>query len=95
MGVCVTMFDDANRNNGGVGYGRRGTEPIVVRVVEGVRYRLIAHAQTAAGFVESEALDIIGAPGRQTISLPVAFVTEEARMPCSSPNARKPFSLPR
>ena len=95
MGVCVTMFDADNRNDGGVGYERREDRPVIVSVVEGVRYRLVAHARTSSGFVESEVFDTIGAPGRQTITLPMASVTQQAMMPCSSPNSIKPFSLPR
>jgi hypothetical protein len=95
MGVCVTMFDADNRNDGGVGYGRTEGKPVIVSVVEGVRYRLVAHARTSSGFVESEVFDTIGVPGHQVITLPVASITQQATIPCSSANSNKPFSLPR
>jgi hypothetical protein len=96
MGVCVTMFDGNNRNNGGVGYERRGDQPVIVKVVEGVRYRLVAHAQTAAGYVQSEIFDTIGARGHQVIRLPMAETTERGMgSPCASAHSNQPFSLPR
>jgi hypothetical protein len=91
MGVCVTMFDADNRNTGGVGYERRSAEPVVVKVVEGVRYRLVAWARTPSGFAESDIFDVIGTPGRQVIKLAVASTSEKAMgTRCSWSNA--PFS---
>lgn len=94
MGVCVTMFDGDLRNSGGVGYERRADEPVVVHVVEGVRYRLVAHARTPAGFAESEIFDVVGAPGRQIVTLALASTSEKAMgAPClSAHSANKPFS---
>jgi hypothetical protein len=91
MGVCVTMFDADNRNTGGVGHERRSAEPVVVKVVEGVRYRLVAWARTPAGFAESEIFDVIGAPGHQVVKLAAASTSEKAMgTRCSWSN--KPFS---
>jgi hypothetical protein len=96
MGVCVTTFDDDNGKSGVYGYERWREEPLVVPVVEGMRYRVVAHARTESGFVESELRDFIGTPGRQAITLPVAFVTQQGTgRSCSSPSPDKPFSLPR
>ena len=93
MGVCVTMFDADLRNNGGGGYERRSNEPVVVHVVEGVRYRLVAHAQLPSTFAESEIFDVIGAPGRQVLKLQLASVSERAAvMQCPSSTSSKPFS---
>jgi hypothetical protein len=93
MGVCVTMFDADLRNNGGFGYERQADEPVVVNVVEGVRYRLVAHARLATGFAESEIFDVIGTPGRQRIELSLASVSEKALgHPCPSASSSKPFS---
>ena len=93
MGVCVTMFDAKNQNKGGAGYERRSDMPVVVQIVEGVRYRLIAYAETPMGFAESEVLDLIGSPGRQRVTLPVASTTTTATgAHCSSANSLKPFA---
>ena len=93
MGVCVTMFDADLRNNGGGGYERRSNEPVVVPVVEGVRYRLVAHAQLPSTFAESEIVDVIGAPGHQVLKLQLASVSERAAvMQCPSATSSKPFS---
>lgn len=94
MGVCVTMFDADLRNNGGVGYERRANEPVVVHVVEGGRYRLVAHARIPSGFAESEIFDVIGAPGRQVVRLALASTSEKAMgLPCASAHSTdKPFS---
>jgi len=91
MGVCVTTFDADNRSKGGVGYERRSTEPVSVKVVEGVRYRLVAWARTSSGFAESEIFDVIGAPGHRVIALPMTSVSEKATgSHCSYSD--KPFS---
>ena len=94
MGVCVTMFDGELRNSGGVGYERRADQPVVVHVVEGVRYRLVAHARTPAGFAESEILDVVGAPGRRVVTLALASTSEKAMgSPCASADSiNKPFA---
>ena len=93
MGVCVTMFDADLRNNGADGYERRSNEPVVIPVVEGVRYRLSAHAQLPSTFAESEIFDVIGAPGRQVLKLQLASVSERAAvMQCPSSTSSKPFS---
>ena len=93
MGVCVTMFDADLRNKGGVGYERRFAEPVLVNVVEGVRYRLVAWARTSSGFAESEVFDVIGAPGPRAITLQMASVSEKATgMRCASSHSDKPFS---
>jgi len=93
MGVCVTMFDANGRNTGGVGYERSSAEPVIVKIVEGVRYRLVAWARTSSGFAESEIFDIIGAPGRQVVKLAVASTSEKAMgTPCPSAHSKKPFS---
>ena len=92
MGVCVTMFDSNLRKNGGVGYERRSAEPLLVRVVEGVRYRLEAWARTSAGFAESEIVDVIGAPGPRAITLQMTSVSERAGMRCAASHSGKPFS---
>jgi hypothetical protein len=94
MGVCVTTFEGDLRSSSGAGYERRAEEPVEVPVVEGVRYRLVAHAHTPAGFAESEIFDVIGAPGRQVVTLTLES-TSEKRMgsPCFSVrSANKPFS---
>jgi hypothetical protein len=92
-GVCITMFDDGLRPNGGHGYGTRTDGLLTVPVVEGVRYRLVAWAQLASGSAESEPFDVIGAPGRQALKLQLASVSETASgMRCSSPSSSKPFS---
>ena len=93
MGVCVRTFDAALRSSGGSGYQRRSDEPVVIPVVEGVRYRLVAHARTPGGFAESEIFDIVGAPGRQVLKLSLASVSEKALgMPCPSAESKQPFS---
>jgi hypothetical protein len=93
MGVCVTMFDADLRNNGGLGYERISTEPVIVKVVEGVRYRLVAWARTSSGFAESEIFDVIGAPGHRAITLQMASVSERALgIRCASSHSDKPFS---
>ena len=93
MGVCVTVFDADLHHNGGFGYDRQSDEPVIVNVVEGVRYRLVAHAQVPTGFAESEIFDLIGTPGRQRIELTVASVSEKALgHPCPLASSRKPFS---
>lgn len=93
MGACVTLFDADLRNNGGVGYERRSGEPVIVRVVEGVRYRLEAWARTSSGFAESEILDVIGAPGHRAVTLQMTSVSERATgMRCASSYSDKPFA---
>jgi len=93
MGVCVTIFDADLQNTGGVGYERRSNEPVVVHVVEGVRYRLVAHAQLPSTFAESEIFDVIGAPGRQVLKLQLASVSERAAGDnCPSSTSSQPFS---
>jgi hypothetical protein len=93
MGVCVTMFGADNRSKGGVGYERRSAEPVIVKVVEGVRYRLVAWARTSSGFAESEMFDVIGAPGHRAISLQMTTVAERATgIRCASSHPDKPFA---
>jgi hypothetical protein len=95
MGVCVTTFDGDLRSGSGAGYERfRADEPVEVHVVEGVRYRLVAHARTPVGFAESEIFDVIGTPGRSVVRLALAS-TSEKRMgsACFSERSRNtPFS---
>ena len=68
-------------------------EPVVIPVVEGVRYRLVAYAQLPSTFAESEIFDVIGAPGRQVLKLQVASVSERGSvMQCPSSTSSKPFS---
>jgi hypothetical protein len=91
-GVCVTIYDSDYRNNGGAGYEPLSGGPVVVPVVEGVRYRFVAYARTVSGFALSDAFDFIGAPGRQSLRLPVASITQSATgHPCMVGNP-KPFS---
>ena len=93
IGVCVTMFDADLRNNGGLGYGPRpnGVVVVTVPVVEGVRYRVAAHAQLPTGFAASEIVDLIGAPGHQALKLQLTSVSRTATgQPC--PWSDKPFS---
>jgi len=90
MGVCVTMFRDL-RDSAGAGYEPRPNGLVTVPVVEGVRYRLVAHAQLPSGFAESEIFDIIGAPGRQVVKLAVAS-TKAMGTPCPSAYSDRPFS---
>ena len=92
MGVCVTMFDADLRNNGGGGYERRSAEPVIVKVVEGVRYRLEAWARTSSGFAESEIFDVIGAPGHRVITLQMTSVSERATGKRCAAHSDKPFS---
>jgi hypothetical protein len=88
--VCVTMYDSNLRDSGGGGYELR-SGAVVVPVVEGIRYRFLAHARTPSGFARSDAFDLIGAPGRQSIRLRVASTTQIATgLPC--PSDPKPFS---
>ena len=92
IGVCVTTFDARNRSNGGAGYQPRSTEPVIVQIVEGVKYRIAAYAQTPAGPVKSETFDFIGSPGRRSIRLSMASSSAEASgMRCAS-DLDKPFS---
>jgi hypothetical protein len=93
MGVCVTLFDSDNRNNGGLGYERRPDGTMIVPVVEGVRYRLVAHARVPSGYVQSEVFDLIGAPGRQSLKLSVASISAELLgNDCWAAQSDKPFS---
>jgi hypothetical protein len=93
MGVCVTMFDAELRNNGGFGYERRSSEPVVVKVVEGVRYRLVAWARTTSGDAESEIVDLIGSPGHRTIAFQMKSSAEKPLgIRCASSHSDKPFS---
>jgi hypothetical protein len=93
MGVCVTMFDADGRSDGGAGYERRSAEPVIVRVVEGVRYRLIAWARTSSGFAESQIFDVIGAPGHRAITLQMRSVSERAPgIRCAASHSDEPFS---
>jgi hypothetical protein len=95
MSVCVTMFNADFRNNGGTGYEGRSNEFVTVPVVEGVRYRLVAHARVPSGFAESEIFDVIGAPGRQAVRLAVASVSETnlgVGALCPSAHSTQPFS---
>lgn len=95
LGVCVTMYDSHNRPNGGGGYESRSGGPVVVPVVEGIRYRFVAHARTPSGLARSEGFDFIGAPVRQSIRLQVASSTQSAGgHPCAFSNT-EPFSLSR
>ncbi len=92
MGVCVKMFADL-RDNGGAGYEPGPNGLVTVPVVEGVRYRLVAHAQLPSGFAESEIFDVIGAPERQEHKLQLTSVSEKALgTPCPSANSPQPFS---
>jgi hypothetical protein len=50
-------------------YTARGASPVILPVVEGVRYRVIARASIGNRNVDSEPLELIGAAGRQTITL--------------------------
>jgi hypothetical protein len=93
MGICVTTLDADNRDNGGVGYERNSDEPIVVKVIEGVKYRFIAWARTPSGFAESEIFDVIGAPGHSAVTLHMAAVSERATgFRCASSRPDTPFS---
>ena len=94
MGVCVTMFDGDLRAAGGTGYERRYAQPVIVKVVEGARYRLMAWARTSSGWSESEIADVIGAPGPRKLNLRVASVAErETGLRCAStPSPDKPFA---
>jgi hypothetical protein len=90
-GVCVTTYDSDHRDSGGAGYEPL-SGPVVVPVVEGVRYRFVAYARTPSGLARSDEFDFIGAPGRQAIRLPVASITQSATgHPCMVGNT-KPFS---
>ena len=95
MGVCVTIFDADNRNKGGFGHERMSAEPVIVKVVEGVKYRLVAWARTPTGFPESEIFDVIGAAGHRSITLQMTSVPEKPLgigMRCASSHSDKPFS---
>jgi hypothetical protein len=48
---------------------RRGPEPLTIPIVEGIRYRLIARASRGNGNVDSEPVEIVGAAGRQAVTL--------------------------
>ena len=92
MGVCVTMFDDDLRETGGAGYETRQNGIVTIPVVEGIRYRLVAHAQLRTGYAESEIFDVIGTPGRQVLKLQLASVSQNALgIRCAS-SSSKPFS---
>ena len=91
MGVCVTMFDADNRDNGGVGQEGRSAEPVIVKVVEGVRYRLAAWARTSSGFAQSEIVDLFGAPGHRAITLQMTSLSETPT-PNRCAYSDKPFS---
>jgi hypothetical protein len=91
--VCVTVFDASNRNKGGFGHERMSAAPVIINVIEGVRYRLVAWARTPTGYPESEIFDVIGAPGHRSITLQMASVPERALgMRCASSHSDKPFS---
>ena len=65
----------------------------IVPVVEGVRYRLVAHARVPSGYVQSEVFDLIGAPGRQSLKLYVASISAELLgNDCWAAQSDKPFS---
>jgi hypothetical protein len=84
-GVCVAMFDRDGQYSGGGGYEPRSGEPVAVPVVEGVRYRFIAHARTPSGFARSDEYDFVGEPGRRSITLMVASTTQTATgHPCGA-----------
>lgn len=92
MGVCVITYDSDDRPSGGVGYDRRTDAPVVVHVVEGIKYRFVAHARTPQGLARSDEFDSIGAAGRQSIRLSVASVKQNPTgSPCTFANP-KPFS---
>ena len=92
MGVCVTTFDGKDRPSGGAGYQPRSNEPVIIQIVEGVKYRIAAYAQTPAGLAKSETFDFIGTPGRRPIRLSMASTSAEASgMRCAS-GLDKPFS---
>ena len=92
MGVCVTMYDSEDRASGGGGYEHRSGEHVVIPIIEGIKYRLVAHARTPTGLARSEDFDVIGAPGHRSIRLPVASVRERLTgHPCTVANP-KPFS---
>jgi hypothetical protein len=89
--LCVTMYDSHDLASSGLGYVPRSGGSFVVPVVEGVRYRFVAYASTPSGLARSDAFDFIGAPGRQSIRLPVASMTQSATgNPCMIGN--RPFS---
>jgi hypothetical protein len=48
---------------------RRGSEPLILPVVEGIRYRVVARASLGNRNVDSEPVEIRGAAGRQTVTL--------------------------
>ena len=92
-GVCIIMFGDDNRAKPGRSSVRTSNDPMIVDVLEGARYRLIAHAETAAGFVESQSFDVIGSAGRQAIRLPVASISQSASASaCRTGSAQRNFS---
>jgi hypothetical protein len=92
MGVCVRTFDDDRPTVGASSYGRQFDSLAVIPVVEGVKYRLIAHARTPAGMATSADFDFIGEPGRQSVGLTTTSVTSDPnRHPCTVGNP-KPFS---
>jgi hypothetical protein len=89
MGVCVRMYDNESRPSGGSGYSG---EKIVVPVIEGFKYRFLAHAQTPAGLAKSDVFDFIGTPGHQSVRLAVASVTQTATGRLCAVENPKPFS---
>ena len=69
LNVCVRGMTDT-RETAGTGYTPfEYGAPILVRVLEGRRYRLVAHVDRGGRHLESEPFELTAAPGRQTLTM--------------------------
>ena len=63
--------------------------PVTVEVLEGVRYRFVGHVEGRDSHFESEAVEVLGGPGRRTLTLEANAPARKHRPgdPCSVPDS--------
>lgn len=69
VAVCVITLPNQGPLSAGTGTHNLTSGPSRIPLVEGIRYRLTAHAETARGQFHSESVELVGDPRRTSLTL--------------------------
>jgi hypothetical protein len=67
--VCMRELSNEYGTPGGVYPQFTQGEPVIINVLDGLKYRISAYVETPAGYAVSESLDVTGTAGRQVLTL--------------------------
>ena len=69
--TSVVCFQDISKSKtaSGATYPFRPGRPVIIDVLEGSRYRFIAHVDRPNGHTESDIVELTGASGHQTLTV--------------------------